>query len=111
MPTKPDEKGHRVEKIEQVESAELEKGHTVQIENESITSKDLEEKDLDAAAQFLFEHKDVDISHVNIDKVRHKVDRNVVSVMALCFIMQFLDKAVYNVRLGPYSTLTSANNA
>ena len=97
MPAKTGDKGHHVETIEDLESIE-EKRHTVQLENESITSKDLQENDLDAAAQFLFEHKDADISHINIDKVRHKIDRNVVSIMALCFIMQFLDKAVYNVR-------------
>jgi GTP cyclohydrolase III len=95
MATKGGEKT-QVERIEVADSID-EKQHTVQVESESITSQDLQDHDLDSAAKFLFEHKDVDISHIDISKVRHKIDRNVVSVMALCFIMQFLDKAVYNV--------------
>jgi hypothetical protein len=52
---------------------------------------------LDAAATFLSVHKDLQTSHINIDKLRHKIDRNVVSVLCALFILAFLDKAIYNV--------------
>lgn len=92
------EKGEKLERVEQIEKTDSEDGkHDITVESASVTSRELDSLDLDPAAQFLFEHKDVDTSQVNIDKLRHKIDRNVVSIMALCFIMQFLDKAVYNV--------------
>jgi hypothetical protein len=67
---------------------------------ENVSNTTLEEEqppDLDQAARFLEIHKDLDTSHIDISKLRHKIDRNVVSLLCLCFIMQFLDKAVYNV--------------
>jgi hypothetical protein len=56
---------------------------------------------LDAAATFLAQHKEVETSHINMTKLRHKVDRNVVTILCLLFILAFLDKAIYNVSQKP----------
>jgi hypothetical protein len=77
--------------------AGVEKTETVRIEAENESLESQESKDLDAAAKFLAEHGDIDTSHIDINKLRHRIDRNVVSIMCAVFIMQFLDKAVYNV--------------
>jgi hypothetical protein len=84
------------ERNEDVEVGSI-KEDEIKIEAASVDSKDLQNLDLDGAARFLYEHQHLDISDVNITKLRHKIDRNVVSIMSLCFIMQFLDKAIYNV--------------
>jgi hypothetical protein len=52
---------------------------------------------LDAAAKFLAEHEEIETSHINITKLRHKIDYNVITVLCLLFILAFLDKAIYNV--------------
>lgn len=65
----------------------------------SVAWEDLQKLDLDTAAQFLHEHHGLDTTDVNITKLRHKIDRRIVSIMCLCFTMQFLDKAIYNVSL------------
>ncbi|KAF2673864.1 MFS general substrate transporter [Microthyrium microscopicum] len=92
--------GHpeKLERVEQVEETGSDEGKSPKVvgESNSITSEELKDDNLDPAASFLFIHKDVDTSHIDISKLRHKIDRNVVSIMAACFIMQFLDKAVYN---------------
>jgi hypothetical protein len=67
--------------------------------SENVSVEAQENPDLDAAAKFLAENKDVDTTHINIDKLRHKVDRNVITVLCLLFILAFLDKAIYNVSL------------
>jgi hypothetical protein len=72
---------------------------TVQVEASSIDSADFKNLDLDGAAKFLYDRQDYDTSDIDIKKLRHKIDRNVVSILSLCFIMQFLDKAIYNVSL------------
>lgn len=70
-------------------------------QDESISvSPSLESQDnpkLDSAAKFLYENKDVEYSHIDLAKLRHKIDRNVVSILCLTYIMAFLDKAIYNV--------------
>ncbi|KAF2405187.1 MFS general substrate transporter [Trichodelitschia bisporula] len=74
-----------------------EKSVTIFEENLSTESEsEPAPSDLDGAAIFLDAHKDVDISHIDIVKLRHKIDRCLVPLMCLCFIMQFLDKAIYN---------------
>jgi hypothetical protein len=79
------------------EPADREKLETELIEeNVSLESQDIKDI-LDPAARFLQEYGDIDTSHVDISKLRHKIDRNVVSILCAVFIMQFLDKAVYNV--------------
>jgi hypothetical protein len=62
-------------------------------------TESLDIENLDPAAKFLHIHKDLDISHVDISKVRHKVDRNMVSILCCLYILAFLDKAIYNVRI------------
>src|ERR1700753_703767 len=56
---------------------------------------------LDAAATLLAHHKEGETSHINMTKLRPKVDRNVVTILCLLFILAFLDKAIYNVSLKP----------
>jgi hypothetical protein len=91
---------------------ELDKKEGVILETENVLDTTLEEEeqaDLDEAARFLELHKDLDTSHIDISKLRHKIDRNVVSLLCLCFIMQFLDKAVYNVSHGFHQRLNLTN--
>jgi hypothetical protein len=71
-------------------------GVVVEEENVSISSGELK-RNLDGAGKFLADHADIDTSDIDINKVRHKIDRNVVSCLCLVFIMTFLDKAIYNV--------------
>jgi hypothetical protein len=68
-------------------------------ENASLStdSESMDIDKLDPAAKFLHIHKDVDYSKIDISKVRHKVDRNVVSILCALYILAFLDKAIYNV--------------
>jgi hypothetical protein len=66
---------------------------TIDIEEQQPT----DEIHLDAAAKFLSQHKELETSHIDLDKLRHKVDYNVVSVLCALFILAFLDKAIYNV--------------
>jgi hypothetical protein len=72
-------------------------GVVLEEENLSISSSEEPKKDFDAAGKFLHDHKDIDSSEVDIAKLRHKIDRHVVSCLCLVFIMTFLDKAIYNV--------------
>jgi hypothetical protein len=74
-----------------------EKAETEFIEGDSSSLEEQDITDFDPAAKFLKDHGDIDTSHIDINKLRHKIDRNVVSLMCAVFIMQFLDKAVYNV--------------
>jgi hypothetical protein len=67
------------------------------VQEETVSIEEQKPRGLDEAAAFLETHKDLDTSHIDISKLRHKVDRNVVSLLCLCFIMQLLDKAIYNV--------------
>jgi hypothetical protein len=71
-------------------------GVVVEEENISISSAE-QKQDLDAAGKFLQDHKDVESSVIDINKLRHKIDRNVITCLCLVFIMTFLDKAIYNV--------------
>jgi len=93
--------------MEKLDKLEVEKIDTAEKRDPSISVKEDVESlettiadglDLDPAARFLSAHKDVDTSHINMDRLRHKIDRNIVPIMCLTFIVQFLDKAVYNVR-------------
>jgi hypothetical protein len=73
-------------------------GVVVEEENISISSAE-QKREIDGAGQFLQEHKDIDISGVDINKLRHKIDLHVISCLCAVFIMTFLDKAIYNVSL------------
>jgi translation elongation factor P/translation initiation factor 5A len=86
------------ERNEDIEAVNVNK-ETIHVEASSIDSKDFQNLDLDGAAKFLYDRQDYDTSEIDIKKLRHKIDRNVVSIMSLCFIMQFLDKAIYNVSI------------
>jgi hypothetical protein len=87
-----------------LEVDEKKAGVVVEEENVSLSSSDEPKRDLDAAAKFLQDHKDIDSSNIDINKVRHKIDRNVITCLCLVFIMTFLDKAIYNVSLHESST-------
>ena len=71
-------------------------GAVVKEENVSISSGE-RERDLDAAGKFLQDHEDVDSSGIDINRLRHKVDRNIITCLCLVFIITFLDRAIYNV--------------
>jgi hypothetical protein len=81
-----------------------EKKASVVVEEEDISTGSVKptgiikkRRDLDAAATFLQTHKDIDTTGIDVNKVRHKIDRNVVTCLCLVFIMTFLDRAIYNV--------------
>jgi len=38
--------------------------------------------------------------------LRHKVDRHIVPIMFLCYLMNFIDKVALNVRIGGLGTFT-----
>jgi hypothetical protein len=74
-------------------------GTVVYEENISETeAQEPEKHDLDRAARFLAEHGDIDTSHIDLRKLRRKTDINVIGICCLVFIMNFLDKSIYNVR-------------
>jgi hypothetical protein len=81
-----------------IEAKEKKGGVVVEEENISVSSGE-PKTELDGAGQFLELHKDIDISEVDIEKVRHKVDRNIVAWLCLVFIVTFLDRAIYNVSM------------
>lgn len=80
------------------DAVEKKGGTVVEEENLSVSSAE-QVQDLDNAGKFLQDHKDMDTSHIDIAKLRHKIDRNVITCLCLVFIMTFLDRAIYNVRL------------
>jgi hypothetical protein len=82
--------------VENLDLEEKKAGVVVEAENISIDSGELKHE-LDGAGKFLQDHKDIDISGVDINKLRHKIDRHVITCLCLVFIMTFLDKAIYNV--------------
>ncbi|KAF2421119.1 putative allantoate protein [Tothia fuscella] len=74
-----------------------EKSAVVVTKEETIShSDDEQEGNLDAAGKFLQVHKEIDSSNIDINRVRHKIDRNVIICLCLVYIMTFLDKAIYN---------------
>jgi hypothetical protein len=79
---------------------DVKEGTVVYEENISETeAQEPEKHDLDRAATFLAQHGDVDTSHIDLKKLRRKTDINVIGICCLVFIMSFLDKSIYNVRL------------
>ena len=42
----------------------------------------------------------------DIPALRHKVDRHIVPIMFLCYLMNFIDKVALNVRIGGLGTFT-----
>lgn len=53
---------------------------------------------LDVAAKFLDEHYSLDTSQVDLKRLRRKIDWNILPIMVACFLCQYLDKSIYNVR-------------
>lgn len=53
-------------------------------------------EELDEAGLFLKQYKDVDTSHINIRKVRRKVDCHIIPIMFIIWVCAFLDKMSYN---------------
>jgi hypothetical protein len=45
-------------------------------------------------------HENNDARSHDISALRHKVDRHIVPVMFLCYLMNFIDKVALNVRTG-----------
>jgi hypothetical protein len=84
------------------------KGSAV-VQEETVSIEEQKPQGLDEAAAFLETHKDLDTSHIDISKLRHRIDRNVVSLLCLCFIMQLLDKAIYNVGIKIFCSGTLIN--
>jgi hypothetical protein len=82
--------------VEKQEDVILQEDHVIVDGQENVVVDGHEIGHVDEAGTFLAEHKDVDTSHIDIKKLRHRVDRNVVSILCLLFILAFLDKAIYN---------------
>jgi hypothetical protein len=47
-------------------------------------------------------HGNNDVRNNGISALRHKVDRHIVPVMFLCYLMNFIDKVALNVRTGEW---------
>jgi len=47
-------------------------------------------------------HNSDDARSHDISALRHKVDRHIVPVMFLCYLMNFIDKVALNVRTGEW---------
>ena len=45
-------------------------------------------------------HENDDVRSRDIPALRHKVDRHIVPIMFLCYLMNFIDKVALNVRAG-----------
>jgi hypothetical protein len=45
-------------------------------------------------------HENNDARSHDISTLRHKVDRHIVPIMFLCYLMNFIDKVALNVRTG-----------
>jgi hypothetical protein len=77
-------------------SALDEKKDGVVLEDENVSLEEQQENlDLDEAAKFLQLHKDLDTSHIDMKKVRRKVDLHVVLSLCLVFWANFLDKGIF----------------
>lgn len=48
-------------------------------------------------------HENDDPRSRGIPALRHKVDRHIVPIMFLCYLMNFIDKVALNVRTGAFS--------
>ena len=51
-------------------------------------------------------HENTDARSRDIPSLRHKVDRHIVPIMFLCYLMNFIDKVALNVRIGGRGTFT-----
>lgn len=53
-------------------------------------------EELDEAGLFLKQYKDVDTLHIDVRKVRRKVDFHIIPIMFVIWVCAFLDKMSYN---------------
>lgn len=51
-------------------------------------------------------HENNDARSRDLPTLRHKVDRHIVPIMFLCYLMNFIDKVALNVRIGGRGTFT-----
>lgn len=65
--------------------------------NEEVTPDDRPSPGVDAAWEFLNEHRDARGDVTSVKALRRKIDWHVVPVMFCCYTMQFLDKVILNV--------------
>lgn len=56
-----------------------------------------ESKDLDRAQKYILDHQTSNISPVDLQALRRKIDWRIVPIMACCYTMQFVDKVLLNV--------------
>lgn len=66
---------------------------------EAVPPASANEKDVDAAWNFLNEHHggDIETSSMDLKAIRRKIDWRIVPLMFCCYTMQFLDKVILNV--------------
>jgi len=74
--------------------AEKKDGLVVEDENVSLEEQQ-QNLDLDEAGKFLKQYEDLDTSHIDMRKVRRKVDIHVVISLCLVFWANFLDKGIF----------------
>jgi hypothetical protein len=88
------------------------KGSAVVLEEESTSSpiRRVSTDKLDNAAKFLEDNKDLDVSHIDVTKLRHKIDFRIVPLMCACFIMQVSFNTILCKHMHNYSWFVSANS-
>jgi hypothetical protein len=58
---------------------------------------------VDDAAEYLEGHAGADAQQVDMGALRRKIDYRIIPFMFCCYVLQFLDKVMLNVRLFPFS--------
>jgi hypothetical protein len=75
-----------------------------------VVAQQLPSEKQDEALQYLEGHHNVDsaeVDAVDLKKLRTKVDWNIVPLMFLCYMLQFIDKVIINVSTFPNQPLAS----
>jgi hypothetical protein len=54
--------------------------------------------DLDEAFRYLHDHTDAESGSVDLAALRRRIDWKIVPIMFACYVLQFVDKVVINVR-------------
>jgi hypothetical protein len=80
-----------------------------QTATDAMTRNGLDSKNhggIDTAWEFLNRHRDTktaeDADSVGTNALRRKIDWHIVPLMFACYLMQFLDKVILNVRIIPF---------
>lgn len=103
-----DEKQTRISDEKQTHSSDVEVPSQSSLnspKNEHSGAADVQGKDIDKAYLFLAEHSVGDDS-IDLKALRRKIDWRIVPIMFLCYVMQFVDKVMINVRLRQCLILT-----